>query len=132
MALHKGNKEIFTVTRVAEETITKYALVKKGSADNSAILTDAQGEKADGIAMESVVSGDPLRVLIIGRCPVIITTASGLGVGANLTPSATTDDGKAEIADSGDYIFGRADDAPAADDDQVLAIVNFTIQPILA
>ncbi len=125
MAQWSGIKEVLTDSPLAGEDITAYHAVKL-SADNTVINTKVQGEKAYGIAMESVDSGDPVKVLIIGICPVIITTASGVSLWSALTPSVigTADAGKLEVAATGDYVIGHALDAPTADDDQIMAIIN--------
>ena len=125
MALFSGMKEVLTDSPLAGEAITAYHAVKL-SADNTVVNTDTQGEKAYGIALESVSSGDPVKVMIIGICPVVITTASGLGRWDALTPSVagSADEGKLEKAATGDYVLGHALDAPSADDDQIMALID--------
>lgn len=125
MAQWSGIREVLTDSPIAGEDITAYHAVKL-TGDNTVENTDTQGEKAYGIALESVDSGDPVKVLIIGICPVIITTASGLSRWDALTPSVagSADAGKVEKAATGDYVIGHALDAPSADDDQVMAVIN--------
>ena len=130
MALQSGIVRCLSKSFTAEEDITQYHAVKFGSADNGILQTDTQGEKALGIALEDADSGQAVEVLILGICPVIVSAYSGTGVGDNITPSAegspSVDAGKVEEAASGDYIMGRILDAAAADDDQVMAIINCT------
>jgi len=128
MALQSGIVRCLSKSFTAEEDITQYHAVKLGSSDNGVLQTDTQGEMALGIALEDADSGQAVEVLIIGICPVIITTASSFAVGNNMTPSAegspSVDAGKVEEAATGDYIMGYILDAPGADDDQVMAIIN--------
>ncbi len=125
MALWSGLNPIWTDSRIAGEDITAYHAVKL-SADDTVVNTDTQGEKAFGIALESVDSGDSVKVMIVGDCPVIVATASGISRGSNLTPSVagSADEGKVEVAASGDYVLGYALTAPSADDDQIMARIN--------
>ena len=125
MALQSGLDEVFTDSAEADGAVTAYHTIKM-SGDQTAKMTDTQGEKCDGVALESVSDGEMFKFLRIGVCPVIVKTASGISRGSNLTPSVagTSDDGKVEVAASGDYTFGRAMTAPSADDDQIMAVVD--------
>lgn len=125
MALFSGIQEIFTDSAIADGAVTAYHAVKMSS-DTEAKMTDTQGEKIDGIALESVSDGQTFKFMRLGIVPVIVKTASGISRGSNLTASAagTSDDGKVEVAASGDYTFGRALTAPSADDDQIMAVVD--------
>lgn len=129
-ALQSGVVRGVTTTFEAEAAITKYAVVKQGTGDGQVKMTDTQGEKAIGVALNAAAAGEAVEVLITGICPVVITTAASFAVGDSMTPSASTDNGKVEEAASGDYVLGYLLDAPAADDDQVMAVIQPERVPI--
>ena len=121
--LWSGVVKGFSTSFIATETITQYQAVKLSSTAGYVEPTDAQGEKAVGVALHAASAGQAVEVLIVGICPVIVTAYSGVAIGDLLTPSATTNDGKVEEAASGDYVIGRALAAPAANGDQVMAFI---------
>lgn len=132
-ALWSGIKEVLTVSYEANEAITQWLAVKLVG-DATVDLTDSQGEKVLGIAMHDAAVGEMVKILVIGICPVIIATAASFARWDNWTPTAidTTHAGKVEEAASSDYVGGYLLDAPAADDDQVMATVDCARHVILA
>lgn len=123
-ALWSGYKVVQTVSYETTEAITQWYAVKLAS-DTTVSYTDTQGEKVLGIAMETVASGAMLKILVIGECPVVVKTAASFARGDSWTASAnSTDQGKVEEAAGSDYVGGYLLDAPAADDDQVMAFVD--------
>ena len=123
LGLWGGWDPIMIKTRICGGTVYAGYMVAL-SADNTVVLTSSQGEQADGLAMDDGTTGKEIRVMVLGYGPVVCTTASGFILGEALTPSATTDNGKVEAAASGDYVCGRIDDAPGADDDVVGALID--------
>ena len=131
-ALWSGYQAILTVSYETTEAITQWYAVKLAS-DTTVSYTDTQGEKVLGIAMHTAASGAMLKILVIGICPVVVKTASSFARWDNWTASANaTDQGKVEEAASSDYVGGYLLDAPAADDDQVMATVDCARHSILA
>jgi len=130
-ALHSGFSIIEEVSYETTEAITQWYAVKLAS-DTTVSYTDTQGEKVLGIALHTAASGAMLRILIVGICPVVVKTAASFARWDNWTASANaTDQGKVEEAASADIVGGYLLDAPAADDDQVMATVGI-YNPILA
>ncbi len=117
-----GHQNWGSFSVAAGAAITARSFVKWSS--GAVIMTAAQGEDADGYVLEAVASGAIADVIVTGIVPVRVKTAASFAQGDWLTPSATTDDGMCEEAASGDYKVGKILEAPSADDDHVMAVIN--------
>jgi len=122
MALYSGVYKTVTKSWIAEEDVDPFRTVKFGTDTNGVVYTNAQGEKAIGVTLHEAKKGQPVEVLHLGICPVVVAAAAGLSRGSNITPSATA--GKVEVAAAGDYVIGTLLDVPSADGDQILAFID--------
>lgn len=130
MSKFRGVKRILTDTYIAADSVAiRQYRAAKLTDSATADETDAQGEMAVGVFMGAVTAAATARtveVLHFGLSPVCVKTASGLAVMDRITPSdeGSADSGKVEEAASADLVLGWLIEAPSADDDEVLAMIN--------
>lgn len=99
---------VLTVTKEAAEDITRGVIVKLSS--GKAAICGA-GEKAYGVCLKDVSSGNHAEIMILGVCPV--KSGAAITADAVLASDAT---GRAVAATAGDYPVGRAEFAVSAAD----------------
>lgn len=108
---------------VADEAILAGQVVKLTS-DNSVSVGDTAGEKAIGVAAQSVSSGDTLMVLG-NSARVLFTAGESISVGDQLTVDPSTNSGEVQTANStGDSIIGYALESASAQGDTFVGVVD--------
>jgi len=103
-------------------TIGKYLCVKRDASNlpNGLTLTAADTDVAVGVTGEEIANNANGNVCIKGRHPV---TANGaITAGLRIACEAN---GKVKAAASGDTVIGVAEEAALADNDVILAELNF-------
>lgn len=113
-----ANASQLPVSGVAEGAITRYYIVKLGTADQQVAVAGA-GEACFGIAQDGVADTVEVAVVIAGTsfCIAGDVIARGAWVKADAS-------GKAVTANAGDEVVGKALVAAAADGDRIAIQVN--------
>lgn len=113
--------------------ITKKRFVKANTADPlEVVMCDSQGESALGVSMFSVSDAEILRgkgASIILDGIAILEASEAIATGAKVTTGA---DGRAENANSGDWILGECREPAAGSGDECSVILTLPSVSTLA
>ena len=102
----------------ASEALTAYTAVAIDYTTEAVSYVATNGDRADGVVLTAIASGEDARVIIEGIVPVKIGTAAGVVVGDLLTSTTT---GTFIESGVGNVAIARALQAPSADGDIILA-----------
>lgn len=101
----------------ASEALTAYTAVAIDYTTSALSYVASAGDRADGIVIANIASGEDAQVIIEGIVPAKIGTASGVAVG-DLLMSGTN--GTLVEATSTNVAIAQALQAPSADGDLIL------------
>lgn len=118
MANELSYKKSLTWGGNASEDLAEYTGVSINYDTSALSYVGSNGDRADGVVLANIASGEDAEVVIEGIVPVKIGTASGVVVGDLLTVTTT---GTFIEASNGNVAIAQALQAPSADGDLILA-----------